>query len=88
SKLSYDIMKRVLSVDYVSLPNLIAGSEIVPEMLLHECTPDLVAEKLTPLLRDTPQRAAQLDGYARMRTILGPSSAPLAAAAAITADLC
>ena len=80
SKLSYDIMKRILSVDYVSLPNLITGSEIIPEMLLHECTPDLVAEGLAPLLRDTPERAAQLDGYARMRTILGTSDAAETAA--------
>ncbi|MBD5174612.1 MAG: lipid-A-disaccharide synthase [Bacteroidales bacterium] len=80
SKLSYDIMKRILSVDYVSLPNLITGSEIIPEMLLHECTSDLVAERLAPLLRDTPERAAQLDGYARMRTILGTSDAAETAA--------
>lgn len=80
SKISYDLMKRVLSVDYVSLPNLIVGREIIPEMLLHECTPELVAQKLIPLLRDTPERCAQLDGYAAMRTVLGTSDAAQTAA--------
>lgn len=83
SKLSYDIMKRILSVSYVSLPNLIVGSRIIPEMLLHECTPDLVAEQLAPLLRDTSERAAQLNGYVRMREILGTSDAAQTAAGLI-----
>ncbi len=76
SKLSYDIMKRLLSVDYVSLPNLIVGREIVPERLLHTCTPDIVAETLAPLLRDgSPAREAQLEGYAEMRNRLGTTNA-------------
>lgn len=88
SKLSYNIMKRLLSVDHVALPNIIAGREIVPEMLLHECTPDLVASRLTPLLRDdTPERTAQLAGYADMRARLGSSPAAPTAARLILQDL-
>lgn len=40
---------------------------IVPEVLVHNCTPDIVDTHLTPLLSDTPERAAQLKGYAEMR---------------------
>ena len=87
SKLTYDIMKRILKVDYVSLPNIISGREIVSEMLLHNCTPELVAERLAPLLRDTPERAAQLDAYASMRATLGTMDAATEAARLITADL-
>ncbi|MBD5234571.1 MAG: lipid-A-disaccharide synthase [Bacteroidales bacterium] len=76
SKLSYDIMKKLLSVDFVSLPNLIVGREIVPERLLHTCTPDIVGETLAPLLREgAPAREAQLAGYADMRRILGTENA-------------
>ena len=72
SKLSYEIMSRVLDIEYVSLPNLIAGHEVVPEMLLHNCTAELVADKLGPLLRtDSAVRAAQLEGYAHVREVLG-----------------
>lgn len=88
SELSYKIMKRLLSVDYVSLPNLITGREIIPERLLHTCTPDLVAQSLAPLLRpDTHERIAQLQGYAEMRRILGTADAAANTAASIVADL-
>lgn len=87
SKIAYNVMKRMLSVDHVTLPNLITDSEIIPEMLLHQCTPDTVAAQLTPLLRDTPQRAAMLAGYARMRTLLTTKSPSEAVAADIIATL-
>ncbi len=88
SKLTYDIMRRILKVSHVSLPNIIAGHTIVPEMLLHMCTPALVAEQLTPLLRDgTPERRAQLEGYEAMRATLGTSDAAAAAARIIVSDL-
>ena len=84
SRISYKIMERVLSVKYVSLPNLIADSTVVPEMLLHKCTPALVADRLAPLLPESDARHKQLDGYARIRTILGNQDAADNAAA----DIC
>lgn len=87
SKLAYKIMRRLIKVDFVALPNLIAGREIIPEMLLHECTPDAVSERLTPLLTDTPGRNAQLDGYAEMQRRLGSSTAAVTTAGHIIAAL-
>ncbi|MCM1522641.1 MAG: lipid-A-disaccharide synthase [Muribaculaceae bacterium] len=40
---------------------------VVPEMLVHNCTPDAVDRQLTPLLSDTPERQAQLSGYRLIR---------------------
>lgn len=80
SKLAYKIMRRLIKVDFVSLPNLIAGREIIPELLLHECTPDNVSDCLTPLLTDTPVREAQLQGYGDMRAALGSSTAAVTTA--------
>ncbi|MDE6204597.1 MAG: lipid-A-disaccharide synthase, partial [Duncaniella sp.] len=40
---------------------------IIPEMLVHNCTPDTVDAQLTPLLTDTPARLAQLEGYDSVR---------------------
>ncbi|MDE6527186.1 MAG: sugar synthetase, partial [Muribaculaceae bacterium] len=88
AKISYDIMKRLLSVSHVALPNLIAGKEIIPEQLVHLCTPDLVATALAPLLREgSAEREAQLAGYARMRRVLGSSEASVKTAEAIVNDL-
>ena len=87
SKLAYKIMRRLIKVDFISLPNLIAGREIIPELILHNCTPDTIAEHLTPLLTDTPVRAAQLSGYYEMRSILGTSTAATTTARLIVSAL-
>lgn len=87
SKLSYKLMASILKVKFVSLPNLIADREIIPEMLLHECTPDLVAERLAAILPEGEGREAQLEGYADMRRRLGTTPAPDNAARLITGDL-
>ncbi|MGM9832890.1 MAG: lipid-A-disaccharide synthase [Candidatus Limisoma sp.] len=87
SKLSYKLFERILKVRFVSLPNLIADDEVVPEMLLHRCTPDLVAERLEPLLFDSPEYRAQVEGYRRIADRLGSSDSALAAATQIIKDL-
>lgn len=95
SRLSYAVMHRLLKVDYVTLPNLIARRQVIPEMLLHHCTADNVARELAAILpvqapatltRDSaPGRAAMLDGYAGIRRALGTADAADAAAHAILA---
>lgn len=88
SKLAYNLMKRLLKVRFVSLPNLIAGREIIPEMLLHFCTPEAVAKRLRQLTPDSsPARAVQIEGYREMRAILGPAGASARAASLIINDL-
>lgn len=87
SRISYELMRRLLSVKYISLPNLIADAPVVPEMLLHECTPVKVLEELMKLLPGKPGREAQLQGYADMRRQLGTGHAAEKAATLITNDL-
>lgn len=87
-KLTYQIMSRVLQLDYVSLPNIIAGRGIVPELLMHFCTADAAARELAPLLREgTPERNAQLEGYAQMRDTLGTADAAANAAEIIVSEI-
>lgn len=40
---------------------------IVPELLVHNCTPDMADRLLGPLTHETPEREAQLGGYAEIR---------------------
>lgn len=84
SKLTYKIMRKLVKVNYVSLPNLIVGNKIVPELLLHECTPANVSRELSPLLQNSPGRDWQIQGYRLMRRKLGNSVAPAYAAELIT----
>lgn len=74
-RLTYKIMEKMLKVKYVSLPNLIVGNSIVPELLLHLCTPDTIARELSPLLQASPRRDWQISGYRNMQRRLGNSVA-------------
>ena len=51
------------------------------------CTADSAAGHLGPLLRDTPERNAQLQGYSEISRILGTENAADNAAALIIEDL-
>ena len=88
SELSYKIMQRLLSVDFVTLPNLILGREAIAEKLLHQCTPVAVAEALSPLTALTSKkRQKMLDDYKEMRAILGDGDAAENTARLIVDDL-
>lgn len=87
SALSYNLMKMVLTVPFVSLPNLIAGSAVIPELLVHKCTPGSVDAALKAILPGAPGREAMLAGYARIRSLLGSQGAAARAAAIITGTL-
>lgn len=86
SKIAYNIMKRVLKVKFVTLPNLIAGREVIPEMLLHRCTPDMVDFRLRTALTDEGCDA-QLQGYTEIRRLLGDSDPADTAARQIAASI-
>ncbi|WLT06886.1 lipid-A-disaccharide synthase [Gilliamella apis] len=45
------LAKKLIKTPYVSLPNILAGKEIVPELLQHECTPENIANHIVPLLK-------------------------------------
>lgn len=47
---TYWLVKRLAKIDYVSLPNILAGYELVPEYLQEACTPDNLFAALLPLL--------------------------------------
>ena len=53
------IARRLATVRYASLLNLLAGREIVPEMIQQACTPDRLAAALTQLLTDPSAANAQ-----------------------------
>ena len=88
SRVAYSLMKRLLHVKHVSLPNLIVGNTIIPEMLLHLCTPEAVTAQLAAICpANAPAREAQLQGYAEMRRLLGGPGAAMRAADIIVSRL-
>ena len=57
------LAKRLVKTPYVSLPNLLAGRELVKELLQEECQPEALAAALEPLLHAGPERDVLLNTF-------------------------
>ena len=57
------LAKRLVKTDYVSLPNLLAGRELVKELLQEECEPQKLAAALLPLLANGKTSHAMHDTF-------------------------
>ncbi|MDI9220328.1 lipid-A-disaccharide synthase [Pantoea sp. EA-12] len=57
------LAKRLVKTPYVSLPNLLAGRELVKELLQDECQPEALAAALEPLLHAGPERDALMHTF-------------------------
>ncbi|MWN90124.1 lipid-A-disaccharide synthase [Gilliamella sp. Pra-s65] len=44
------LAKKLIKTPYVSLPNILAGKEIVPELLQQDCTPENIVNHIIPFL--------------------------------------
>ena len=88
AKLYSWLKKRFLKVKYVSLVNLVAGSEVVRELVAADMTLGNVKSELGALLpADSKKRAAMLGEYSRMMDILGRPGASERAASKIVSFL-
>ena len=63
--------RRLVKLDAVSLPNILCARPVVPELLLDDCRPELLAPELGRLLDDDPARAKQKADLAEVATKLG-----------------
>jgi lipid-A-disaccharide synthase len=75
SGLSFFLARRFVSVKFAGMPNLIAGQEIVPELLQNDFYPLKVASTLRPMLNDDAVRARIQHDLAAVRTTLSPPAA-------------
>ena len=74
--LTYRVFQRVRTVEWVSLVNLVAGREVVPELLQDRAEAAPLAEALAPLLDpDDPRTRVQHEGLALVRERLGEPGA-------------
>lgn len=83
NQLSYKVLKRWLTIEFISLVNIIANREVVKELLQDEVTEDNLVVELEKLLDDDNVRRKQLKGLKSVSDQLGDSGASLSTAKAI-----
>jgi len=80
--LTYRIVRalRLLKVERVALPNVLAGRDLVPELMQDDCTPAALASALRPLLCEPPDATLQAE-FQRLHVALRCDAGRSAAAA-------
>ena len=74
---------KLLKINRFSLPNLLAGADIVPECMQEECNPARLAAELTSLLADGEAAARQRAALAAVAAQLPPDVSARAADAIV-----
>ena len=83
---SYQIAKRVITLKYISLVNLIMDAQVVTELIQEECNPKRIREELLKLL-DNSNRNELLANYNALENKLGGIGASSKTAKLIVKDL-
>ena len=74
------LKKHFIKVKYISLVNLIADREVVPELVADTFSVENIRQHLESILPGGPARQTMLDGYEEVHRRLGDSHAPDVAA--------
>ncbi|MFV8270730.1 lipid-A-disaccharide synthase [Flavobacterium sp. GT2N3] len=83
---SYQIAKRIITLKYISLVNLILDEEVVTELIQEECTTKRICEELAKIL-ESNHRNTLLEKYALLEDKLGGMGASEKTAKLIVSDL-
>lgn len=65
--LTYALGKNMVKVPFYAMPNLIAGRQVVPELVQHDFTAERVAAEIQKIIPDGPARQQMLEGFAEVR---------------------
>ena len=76
------IARRLVRVKFAALVNILAGREVVPELIQQRCTPALLAETVATLLADPAAAQAQREAFTPLLASLAPPTGSPSEAAA------
>jgi len=83
SPITWVLMRSMLYLPYVGMPNILAGEPLVPELLQDEATPASLAAALLALLRDTHAQKRQIARFRDFHHLLRQNTAQKAADAVL-----
>ena len=75
SPITYGIGKMVVNVTHVGLPNIVAGKEVIPELLQDAVTPEAIVSLVEPLLNDVERNEAMRSELREVHHKLGEPGA-------------
>src|SRR5438093_2366152 len=83
-----DVAARLaVNVDFLGMPNLLAGKEVVPEFIQQQAKPGAIAKAAQPLMEDARTRERMISEFDAIVSKLGGSGASERAARAISKRL-
>jgi lipid-A-disaccharide synthase len=75
------VFRDLVKPPHFALANLVLDERAFPELMQESCVPGELAPALAALLRDSPERAAQLEALARVPVAVSTGTPPAMAAA-------
>ena len=84
---TYVAARLVVNVDYLGMPNLLAGKEVVQEFIQHEAKPDAITKAVWLLMEDAPAHDRMISDFDAIIGKLGGTGASERAAQAILEEL-
>ncbi len=69
SPLTYFLGKRILKVKYISLVNIIAGREVIPELIQHEANKENIIKQCGKILYDEACRTSMVSAFRGIREV-------------------
>jgi lipid-A-disaccharide synthase len=83
SPLTWKIMRRMLYLPYVGLPNILAGEFLVDELMQDAATPEALSDALLGLMDDAPRQRRQVERFTEIHHTLRQDNATKAAEAVL-----
>lgn len=88
SPVSYRIAKSLVSVKWVSLANIILNEPLLTELLQNNFKADILYIEMKKILPGGENRGKLLEGYSRLRGLIGKPGASMRVAEKMYNDLC
>ncbi|TAK45738.1 MAG: lipid-A-disaccharide synthase [Betaproteobacteria bacterium] len=83
SPLTWALMRRMIYLPYIGLPNILAGEAFVPEYIQNRATPEALAGALAALLQDPIAQQHQIERFRAIHATLRQNTAQKAADAVL-----
>jgi lipid-A-disaccharide synthase len=87
SKITYLIGERLVKVDWIAMPNIIAGEKVIEEFVQNDCRADKIENYINSFLDSEARQMAMINKFKDIKRKLGEGNASLNAARIILDEM-